>query len=814
MMRKYIKRTVFYSLLTLIILSGWLITTESGLKTSFWLMKPFFSGELSAQNIQGKWINKINVHDLTIESNNFRLNIKALTIKPKIFALLRNKITISFFSIEDSSLEIKNSSILIFITQISGQLSFNRNGKTILTQINTLDGRWSHTAFRGYAKFYMLDNNIDTCDLLIHTNEHQLKIMQSHEYNKLDWFLTINQPHNIRVNLQGSARAQSSNHWQGEIAKAHINSQFIGMWDLKSPCPFTLAPHQISFGSLQLQQSPNTIATAFMDWNKTVGLNAEFKIPALNLHHHNFQGKSSVYLTINQKINQMPLIKGQFILFPGNVVFLSSNNKSISHPYQGGHLTFSLDPQGLNADFSFKENKQNFVKGSLKTIGSKIILPLTAWDRADQNINGSISGQWLDLSFLHAFLPEIATPTGSVAITGEIAGTLKKPKLSLQTNIKKMAFFMPKQGLHIKNLDCRIAGNIHEPLTVEGTGLAGNGSFTLTGVFAPWQDFKTTLKLTGKNLQIYNTTDTQIMVSPAITVNYVNHTLFIQGNIQIPKGTIFIRDPKHDATPSKDVVLVGSKHEETNQPFKVVPSLYLTIEHQLHFKGYDLEGIVGGKLAIEERSDGLLAGTGRLTIIQGKYRLRGTTYYIHHGHLLFPPGTLLSDPILDILISQKRVNERQETDVGIYVQGTLQNPLPHLYSSVPLQNSDILSRLGFRSTEMSGTANQRQIVTQTAVLLSGNANPLVDVLQTNLGLEEFSLGSRETHKISTQGGTDTVLILGKPLSKKLYLQYLQSVMEPVTTVKLKYSLSPYFSTSIETGTEGLGADLTFSMEKD
>jgi len=355
-------------------------------------------------------------------------------------------------------------------------------------------------------------------------------------------------------------------------------------------------------------------------------------------------------------------------------------------------------------------------------------------------------------------------------------------------------------------------------LEIQGSGYSGEGQFYFQGTSEFSPDRKMTLNITGKNIEIYNTAHLNLIASPEVTLEYVNQIFFLQGTVHIPKASITMRDQKNTALLSKDIVLTTESGEPLH-PFKIIPSLYVIIDNQLHFKGYGIDGIVGGKLAIDERPDGLLSGSGRLTIKEGKYRLQGATRYIHHGRLLFPPGTLLNDPLLDIRISQNRPEQQahsvSDADVGIYVQGTLQKPIFHPYSNAHLQNKDILSRLGFGGPETPNDENQRQVLSQTAFLFAGNANPFVEHLQNNLGLEEFNLESRQTHKsFYTQGGTETFFVVGKPLSRKLYLQYQQNVLEPISTIRLKYALSRHFTTSLETGTEGLGGDLIFSMERD
>lgn len=402
----------------------------------------------------------------------------------------------------------------------------------------------------------------------------------------------------------------------------------------------------------------------------------------------------------------------------------------------------------------------------------------------------------------------------------QIKGDFYYNKQGLDSNLNLASLFVPKQALTLKNLHLNISGPLGKPLQLNGSGYSGAGKFQIDGTMQFNDAKKFSVNLSGKNLKIYNTRNIQIQGSPQLTLNLINNNLFVQGNLQIHQAYIAIQDQKNVALLSKDIVLINpSESTQTNHGLRIIPSIYVIIENNLHFEGYGIDGIVGGKLAINERPDGLLTGDGKLTIKDGKYRLQGATRYIHRGYLLFPPGTLLKDPLLDILISQNRSQQHADMtspNIGLYVQGTLLHPIYHAYSNdSSLKSADILSRLGFGQSETSGDENQRQLYAQTAFLFSGTANPFIDFLQKNLNLEEFNLESKPINKtFYTQGGTDTVLVIGKSLSEKLYLQYLQSIIEPITTIRLKYFLTQYFTVSGETGTQGLGGDLTFSMDRD
>ncbi len=401
----------------------------------------------------------------------------------------------------------------------------------------------------------------------------------------------------------------------------------------------------------------------------------------------------------------------------------------------------------------------------------------------------------------------------------QTTGDFNYNKQGLNANILLGSLFVPKQALTLKNLHLNIAGQMGRPLQLKGSGYSGEGKFLVDGTWTFNTEKKLALNLSGKNLKIYNTRNMQIIGAPELKLNLINHNLFVQGTLQINQAYIAMQDQKNIALLSKDIILTQPlESKQLAQGLKIIPNLSVIIDNKLHFEGYGIDGIVGGKLTINERPDGLLTGNGKLTIKEGKYRLQGATRYIHRGHLLFPPGTLLKDPLLDIFISQNRVQQRasiNSTNIGLYVQGTLLHPIYHPYSNDNnLKSADILSRLGFGQSEMAGDENQRQLFAQTAFLFSGTANPFIDFLQKNLSLEEFNLESKQTNKtFYTQGGADTVLVIGKSLSEKIYLQYLQSIIEPITTIRLKYFLSRYFTASAETGSEGLGGDMTFSMER-
>ncbi len=811
---KLIGRKIFYPLAVLCALSLWLLATDSGLKTSFTFIKWLMPGTLTTLQITGSWINGIQLEGLSYESKGIKFTAKTAELEPQVFQLFNQRIQIPYFRATDSLLEIKyHSAKPIYISKIEGNLNATNNFNQFSLEILNINGSWLDLPLNGRAKIKIDNQRLFPLNLMLSLGENHLKISPSTEHkDQMNWIVSLNAKNSFQAVIDGVLSSKENySEWQGEITNAFLTSSLNGDWILKAPAQFNLNAQNFYVKELKFENHTGVLATAFANWDQQEGLLAVLEIPLLPIQHPKLKGKASTIVTIYQKPNEPLYAKGDFNLFPGVFTLITPENKERKLAFQGGKATVQLDNGVLWTQFDFNENDHNHITG-------KFYLPVTQPFAAilDQPLQGSLTGTFGDINFLYVFFPQISKLKANLDITGNIIGTLKNPILQLLALSKNASFLIPKQAVYIKNINAEISGEIPGALTLIASGTSGNGQFKLNGIYEHKNGPDFSCELLGKNIQIYNTNSIKIAASPQLAIHYHLNTLYIEGEVPILEANIILKDEKNSIAVSRDVVIINPSINDTISTLKVVPSLYVTTENRLHFKGYGLDAIIGGKLAIDKRPDGLLSGTGRLTIKEGKYRLQGATRYINRGYLLFPSGTLLNDPILDIRIVQK--NSMQETnasDVGIYVQGTLQKPILYPYSNANLQSTEILSRLGFGSTSTAESETERQLLSQTAFLIAGSANPVIEHLQENFGLEEFNIETRETHKsLTTQGATDTVLVLGKSLSRKLYLQYLQSVLEPISTVRLKYALTPSFSASVETGTEGMGGDLIYSVEKD
>lgn len=802
---KYFPFKKFIIIITLLLGSFlWILMTESGLRAAFWLARPFFFSGVSIQSLHGKLISQIELQGINMLANNIRLNIQQVTFTPQIFSLLKMQKQNFPFRFQNTVIESQDETFSpIVIPNSSGSFSLDRKTDELVFEVQEIEGANNKVPLKGYGGVKFSQNQLSFLDTSIVFGDSHFTIKES-DTQKTMWDFSI-QKDDLLLSASGVLiPEETTNHWQGVIEKLKLNSAVVGQWHLPKPTAFTLSDQAVDIPKILLANERKESAISAFSWSKTSGITATFDVEHFRLRHQRCTATASLQLNITQEPNKIPAILGTLTFQPGNICLLTVNKNEKILEYLGGQLQLrSTQQDGLSLKVDLRDSRKNQLEAIVESNAFEDMATFLT-----QPIHGEMKGSWSDLELLYLFVPEISHLLAQLEIQASVAGTIKNPEFSVKGTLDQVSFYLPIQGIQFKDTQLMFEGESTKSFSITGSGILGKNPFQIEGSILPSENFKTQVHFSGQDLQIYNTSQLQLWASPNLQINYTDQTLFIDGQVEIPRGSIHLKSNDHAVSRSKDIVLTD---EPTSSKSKFLPNLSLILGKEVHFQGYGLECQIYGELQITPRTDGLLSGAGKLKIRKGKYRLQGSNKYIHRGYLLFPEGTLLANPLLDIRLSKNRLpNQDQSSDVGIYIQGTLQNPVMQLYSNSDLNNKEILSKLGFSGGPGNGQNSQ---IAQGAALL-GNINPLAQSLEQNFGLEELNVESKDSNNLQSEGGTDTVLVIGKSLTPKIYLQFLQGVMEATSAIRLQYFLSPRFTTSIETGTDGLGGDIIFSTEKD
>jgi translocation and assembly module TamB len=209
-----------------------------------------------------------------------------------------------------------------------------------------------------------------------------------------------------------------------------------------------------------------------------------------------------------------------------------------------------------------------------------------------------------------------------------------------------------------------------------------------------------------------------------------------------------------------------------------------------------------------------LAGTLRLTSPANKLQVAGTiravdgTYAAYGQKLGIERGLVVfagtpDNPRLDILATR---SDLDEVRVGVAITGTAQAPRVRLYSDPSLSDTDKLSwlMLGRASDGLGGT--DLALLQRAAFALLSGESDSPGVVQ-RLGLDTLSVGQKDDGTVR-----DTVVSLGKQLSRRWYLGYERSLQTTTGSWQLIYRLAQRFTLRAQSGSAENALDLIWTWK--
>ena len=150
---------------------------------------------------------------------------------------------------------------------------------------------------------------------------------------------------------------------------------------------------------------------------------------------------------------------------------------------------------------------------------------------------------------------------------------------------------------------------------------------------------------------------------------------------------------------------------------------------------------------------------------------------------------------------------RKLTDVtaGIHLTGPVDNPQATLFSTPSMSQDNILSYILIgRPLNEASSGDGAMLASAATTLGIQNGNALSDDIASTFGLDSVSFTGESPETAAVQ--------IGKYLSPRLYIGYGIGVLEPVSTVQMRYELSKIWTLQAESGTES-GVDLLYIFER-
>jgi translocation and assembly module TamB len=422
--------------------------------------------------------------------------------------------------------------------------------------------------------------------------------------------------------------------------------------------------------------------------------------------------------------------------------------------------------------------------------------PQQSWPSADATVTGAVLANVADLGIWSAWVPPGWRLGGELRGLAVLSGRFGDPRFNGTLGASGLSVRNLLQGVNVADgeVDVRLDGDTAriERFTLRG----GDGSLSLSGGASLGRSPQARLQVVADRFRVLGRVDRLVVASGRAELVLQESQARLDGKFAIDEGLFDIT--RADA-PSldNDVTVRRAGDEEAaaeaaaaQRPARnVVLGLEIDLGQNLRLRGRGLDTELRGQLRLTTPG-GRLAVNGTISTESGTYAAYGQKLEIDRGIVAFSGG--VDNPRLDVLALRPNLDVR----VGVSITGNLTTPRVRLYSDPEMSDNDKLSWLLLgREPDGLGRADTALLQRAALAVVAGEGEGPTDTLLRNLGLDELSL---------RQGDGDareTVISLGKQLSRRWYVGYERGVNATTGTWQLIYRIAQRFTVRAQSGVD-------------
>ena len=460
--------------------------------------------------------------------------------------------------------------------------------------------------------------------------------------------------------------------------------------------------------------------------------------------------------------------------------------------------------QARDGIWTVRENFDGRILGVLK--GSQVVKA----SRPDQlpaasdALVGELDLQIGSLRALGGWAPAGWRVTGQMQAQASIAGTLGAPQYHGQVLGQNLGLAQALMGVNLTDgvLQMVLQGDHIELTQLTAKSGSQGGSISAKGQVRLGDQPEAHMAITVDRFGLLQRVDRRVVVSGDAQASLTEQDIKIDGQLMVNEGLIDIT--RSDAPTIADDVNVVNRPGQNpddqveaaaaNAPKrKLTTNLSVDLGHQLRLKGKGLDGFLTGALRVTTPTN--------KPAVHGTVRVEGGTYAAYGQKLVIERGAIafngpIENPRLDILAMRPQSPTALASDVkvGVNIAGTAQDPRVRLYSDPAMSETEKLSWLVLgRGPTGLGGADLGLLQSAAVALLSGDGASPTDNLIGALGLDELSVRQ-------TDGAVrDTVVNLGKQVSKFWYVGYERNLTATSGNWQLIYSLAQRLTVRAQAG---------------
>ena len=822
-MKQWLKK-ITYVLLALILLSigllSFLITTSPGMYTVMKLSQLRLPGHIAIKQVKGRLLDEFSIGQLNYQYQGMNIQINRLQVKWTLKSLLHPWLTIEKLQAKSIDLRMNQTNIRIHSPQLTGLLS----PQQIVIQ-----------QFQG-----------DCLDKTIRLHLQSM-LKPSLSISGLLQIIPQKKGHGFEGNLRLSGDSQAV-HWSGKFLgpgdlsiQGHLKQsqldQIIRWHDLH---PLLNSPEGSlktvgNWSNLKFLLSTQINTNPEENWQINANIEGHFPMQwQVNARAKPSQGKPQTLhtqLAVKGFIQDSSHGKLELIVQAGYYPLPQS-----TLPFKGGKVQVFLKPTGLFSTGSLELNQNVRIDSEWKLPHFDLFKGLK-----NQALSGQLTLLVPSLSFLQHIHPEISQVQGQLKASIKAMGTIHKPTFESQIQLSQTSVSLAHMGLDLKDIHLLLEGKNHrwqanaevhsenKILTIKGQGLFN-------------QAIQGNVALQATDFPIINTPEYQVKASPQLNLKLNGSMLTVSGVVLIPFARIKPQSLTNSLVLSDDVIY--KKHvKPTPKWFTSQMNLQLSMGQDVDISIKGLHATLDGSIQIKQALEGPINANGLLSVKTGEYKAFGQVLEIEQGQLIYTdnalnhPGINLraaktiksedltptkADQPLDLKSNRvQNLKLDPNTKVGVEVSGPLNSPKIVLFSNpTNLSQADILSMILLdRPANLAHEAASQLLIAALSSMNLGttsNGAELVAQLKQSLG---FDIDVQNNPNLSQSNNSlrdSTTVVVGKSLSKKLYLSYNMGLSQANPNVlTLKYLLNQFFSIQMSNSSTGSsGMDVLFNGTKE
>lgn len=443
--------------------------------------------------------------------------------------------------------------------------------------------------------------------------------------------------------------------------------------------------------------------------------------------------------------------------------------------------------------------------------------PTATWLAADTPIQGVLELRVANLGTWGNWVPAGWRLGGELHTTASIGGRFGAPEYTGAIRGQALSVRNFVQGVNISDGEVAIELQGTRAHIERFSARGGNGTLRLEGNAAFGAEPQAHLQLLAERFQLLGRVDRRVVASGQARVRLDRDSVAVDGRFGVDEGLIdftrgdapslsddvtVVRAPRAVATgraPDRAAAVAAAPMGAASAPAaqvvretplalpKAALDLRVGLGERLRVRGRGLDTGLRGELHITSPG-GRLAVNGTVRAVDGTYQAYGQKLVIDRGDLSFNGPA--ENPRLDIEATRPNIDVR----VGVAVTGSAANPRVRLFSEPELAEIDKLSWLVLgRASDGLGRTDTALLQRAALALLAGEGPGATDQLISAIGLDELSLRQ-------TDGEVrETIVSLGKQLSRRWYVGYERSLNATTGTWQLIYRIAQRFTLRAQSG---------------